>query len=87
MIHLKVNEFIQLYSNTLVCVFFILFIYACKALQYVVLVYLPITILSEIEEPCVLKFMKEINTLENDVSTLGKVIDLVGTLSFQNQVK
>lgn len=56
-------------------------------MQCVISVYLQITFLSEIEEPCVLKFMKEISTLENDVSTLGKIIDLVGTLSFQNQVK
>lgn len=44
-------------------------------------------ILADVEEPCVRTFLKEVSCLENDIATLGKISDIIGSLSCEHQVK
>ncbi|XP_042913541.1 rho guanine nucleotide exchange factor 17-like [Parasteatoda tepidariorum] len=40
---------------------------------------------NDVEEPCVRKYLKEISTLESDVTSLEKINEIIGTLSFKAQ--
>ncbi|GBM79756.1 Rho guanine nucleotide exchange factor 17 [Araneus ventricosus] len=41
---------------------------------------------TDVEEPCVRTFLKEVSSLENDIATLGKISDIICTLNCEHQM-
>ncbi|KAF8795208.1 Rho guanine nucleotide exchange factor 17 like protein [Argiope bruennichi] len=41
---------------------------------------------TDVEEPCVRTFLKEVSGLESDIGTLGKISDIIGSLHCEHQI-
>lgn len=61
----------------------IIFCYLYNLLQHLFLK----IIIAEDDEPCAKTFLQEVTNLENDIATIRKIIEIVGTIIYEHQVR